>query len=75
MSTVNCYLHGSGESHGEQRRIKVTLDKAMIQALELLRLAKRCILDEVTMNSEEIKSVALVNIKLHLSEGISQSVS
>jgi len=35
---------------------------------------KACIsVDEVTVNSEEIKHIALVVIMLHLSEGISQS--
>ena len=40
----------------------------MMQALELLRLAKMYI---KTLNSEEIKPVAIAIIKLHLSEGIS----
>ena len=30
--------------------------------------------DETTLNSEEIKPIALAAIELHLSEGISQSV-
>jgi len=47
----------------------------MMQALELLRLAKGTSPDEAALNSEEIKPVALANIKLRLSEGISQSVS
>ena len=45
----------------------------MMQALELLRLAKR--LDETTLNSEEIKPVALAIIELRLSKGISLLVS
>jgi len=32
-------------------------------------------MDEVTLNSEEIKPVAIAIIKLHLSEGISKGVS
>jgi len=36
--TVNCHLCGSGERNGAQRRTKVSF---MMQALELLRLAKR----------------------------------
>ena len=31
--------------------------------------------DKATLNSEEIKPIALAVIELHLSEGISQSVS
>jgi len=31
--------------------------------------------DEATLNSEEIKPVAIANIELRLSEGIRQSVS
>ena len=38
-----------------------------MQALELLWSAKR---HEVTLNSEEIKPVALAIIELHLCEGI-----
>ena len=39
--TANCHLHGSGERNGEQRRTKVSFDRTMMQALELLRLAIR----------------------------------
>ena len=42
-----------------------------MQALELLRLAKRTSPDEVTLNSKEIKPVAIAIIELRLSEGIS----
>jgi len=45
----------------------------MMQASELLQLAKR--LDETTLNSEEIKPVALAIIELRLSKGISLLVS
>jgi len=47
-----------------------------MQALELLQfLQKGMSPDKVTLNSEEIKPVALAIIELHLSEGISWSVS
>jgi len=41
-----CYCNlspilGSGEKNGEQRRAKVSFGRTMMQALELLRLAKR----------------------------------
>ena len=38
----------------------------MMQALELLRLAKGTSPDEVTLNSEEIKAVAVVVIEFML---------
>jgi len=45
----------------------------MMQALELLQLVKRHISqDEATLNSEEIKAVAIAIIKLRLFEGISK---
>ena len=46
----------------------------MMQGMELLWLAKGTSRNEAMLNSEEIKPVALGIIKLHLSEGISQSV-
>jgi len=46
-----------------------------MQALELQRLAKGTSWDKTTLNSEEIKSIALAVIELRLSEGISQSDS
>jgi len=45
--------------------------RTMMQALGLLHLAKRQSTDEGTLNSEEIKLLAMAIIKLHLSEGIS----
>ena len=45
-----------------------------MEALELQRLAKGTSLDEVTLNSEQIKPIALAVIELRLSEGTSQSV-
>jgi len=47
----------------------------MMQALELLGLAKGTSPDEAMPNSEEIKPVAVAIIKLRLSKGISRSVS
>ena len=46
----------------------------MMQALELLRLVKRHISrrSDISLNSEEIKAVAIAVIKLRLSEGISR---
>ena len=46
----------------------------MMWALELLWLAKGTSRDEATLNSEEIKPVAVAIIELRLSESISQSV-
>ena len=43
----------------------------MIQALELLQLAKGKSWDEATSNREETNPVALAIIELRLSEGIS----
>ena len=40
-ATTNCHLPNSGERNTEQRRTKVGLGRAMMQALELQRLAKR----------------------------------
>ena len=41
----------------------------MMQALELLWMAKGTSPDEGTLSSEEIKPVAIAIIELHLSEG------
>ena len=46
----------------------MSFGRTMMQALELLRLAKDTSPDKVTLNSEEIKPVAIVIIELHLSE-------
>jgi len=73
-TTINRHLCSSEERNGEQRRKKVSISRTMMQVLELQQLAKRHIsLDEVTLDSEEIKPIALVVIELHLSEGVSQS--
>ena len=47
----------------------------MMQPLELLWLQKGTSRDKLTLNSENIKPVAIASIKLSLSEGISKSVS
>jgi len=47
--------------------------KLHVASIGAVRLAKNW--DEPAFNSEEIKPIALVVIKLHLSETISQSVS
>jgi len=47
----------------------------MMQALELLRLAKNRSPDKATLNSEEIKPVAIAIIELRLPEGIREGVS
>jgi len=67
VCTANHHLRGSGERNGAQRRTKVT----MIQALELLQLAKGTSPDKATLNSKEIPPVAIAIIELCLSEGIS----
>jgi len=47
----------------------------MMQALELLRLAKSTSPGKATLNSEEIKPVAIAIIELRLSEGMRERVS
>ena len=74
-TTANHHLRGSGERNKEQRRTKVSFGRTMMWALELLRLQKGTSRDKATLNSEEIKPIALVVIELYLSEGISQSDS
>ena len=69
------HLCGKGERNGVQRRTKVSFGRTMMQALELLQLAKGTSPDEATLNSEEIKAVAIAIIELCLSEGISKGVS
>ena len=46
-----------------------------MQALELLRSAKSTSPDKATLNSEEIKPVAIAIIELRLSEGMRERVS
>ena len=48
----------------------VSFGRTMMQALELLRLAKRHVSGRSDVNSEEIKPVAIAIIELHLAEGI-----
>ena len=47
----------------------------MKNALHVLQYAKGTSRDKAMSNSEKIKPVALAVIELHLSEGISQSVT
>ena len=74
-ATTNCHLCSNGERNVEQRRTKVSFDRTMIRELERQRLAKGTSWDEATLNSEEIKPIALAVIELRLSEGIIQIVS
>ena len=73
IHTAIRHLCGSGERNGAQRR--TSFGRAMMQALEYCSWLKGTSPDRVTMNSEEIKSVALAIIELRLSEGISLSVN
>jgi len=41
VCVTNCHPSGSGERNGAQKRTKVSFSETMMQALELLRLAKR----------------------------------
>jgi len=41
VCTANHHLYGSGERHSKQRRTKVRFSRVVMQALELLWLAKR----------------------------------
>ena len=41
VNTAYCHLRGKGEMNGVQRRAKVSFGRTMMQALELLWLAKR----------------------------------
>ena len=71
--TANRHLHSKGERNTAHRRTKVSFRRTMIQALELLLwLVISTPQDEATLNSEEIKAVAIAIIDLHLSEGISK---
>ena len=55
----NCHLCSRGERNGAQMRTKLSIGRTMMEALELQRLAKGMSPDEVTLNSEEIKPVAI----------------
>jgi len=46
VHTANRHLYGSGERDGEQRRTKLSFNKTIMQALELLRLVKRRVLGQ-----------------------------
>ena len=71
---TNRHLCGKGERNGVQRRAKVNFSRTMMLALELLQWRKGTSPDEATLNSEEIKPVAIAIIELRLSEGISKKI-
>ena len=71
-ATKNRHVRSNGERNGEQRRTKVSFGWTMMQALELLWLAKRHILEQSDVNSEEIKLIALAVIELCLKVSVSQ---
>ena len=71
MRTTNRHLCDKGESNGVQRRTKVIGNFWQNHDVSTAVGEK----DEATLNSEEIKPVAIANIELRLSEGIRQSVS
>ena len=73
--TTNCYLTGKEERSGVQKRTKVSFGRTMMKALELLHLAKRHVSGRTTLNSEEIKPVAIAIIEFRLSEDISKGVN
>jgi len=62
VRTANFHLRIGGESHGELRKTKISFDRIMMQALELLQSAKGTSRDEATLNSEEIKPIAIIEM-------------
>ena len=46
MHTANRHQRDSGEKNGAQRRKKVSFDTTMMQALKLLQLTKRHVLEQ-----------------------------
>jgi len=73
VCTTNCHLHGSGERNGAQRRTKVSFGRIMMH-WSYCGWRKGTFQDEAMSNSAKIHSIALVVIKLRLSEGISKWV-
>ena len=71
MHATNRHLHGSGERNGAQRRTKVSFSITMMQALELLWLAKTHVSRRSDVEQWKIKPVAIAIIKFCLFEGIS----
>ena len=61
-TTANRHLSDIGERSGEQRRIKVSVSRTMMRALELQQLAKGTSRDKAMLNNEEIKPIALAVI-------------
>ena len=73
--TTNGHLCDNGERNGTQRRTKVNFGRTIMQELHgAAVVGKTHIYSEATLNTEEIKPVALAIIVLCLSE-VSQSVS
>ena len=72
MRIANRHLHAKGERNGVQGRTKVSFGRTMMGCCSWWKGTSQ---DEATLNSEEIKAVAIAIIELRLSEGISHSVS
>jgi len=79
--TANRHQHGSGERNGEWRRTKVSFSRTMMQALELLWLAKRHIsggsdMEQCKNQARSLSGywVTLVYRHYYVSEWVSQSV-
>ena len=71
-ATTNRHLHGRGERNQEQRKALV---EPWCKHWSCSGWWKGTSPDKAMLNSEEIKPIALAVIKLHLSEGVSQSDS
>ena len=68
---ANRHLHGKGERNRVQRRALV---EPRCKHWSCCSWRKGTSPDKATLNSEEIKPLAIASIKLHLSEGISKGV-
>ena len=67
-ATANRHLHGSEERNGGQRIVKVRFCRTMMcEHWNCSSLQNGTSRDETTLNSEEIKPIALAVIKLHAS--------
>ena len=62
---------GLWKRNGVQKRTKVSFGGTMLQALSCCSWQKGMSRDDATLNSEEIKPVAITVIELRLSEAIS----
>jgi len=74
VCTANRHLHPKGERNGVQRRTKVIFGKPRCEHWSYCGWRKATSRDEATLNSKEIKPIAIAIIELRLPEGISQSV-